>query len=130
MPQPSPTVQKWIDQASYDLGTARAMLDSGRYLYVVFCCQQAVEKALKALIIHRTNEFPPRIHSLPRLAEAAGVTFEREQLDFIAELSVYYMQTRYPEETEALAKTATRERAAAALRSTEEVTTWLLSMIA
>jgi HEPN domain-containing protein len=123
-------VQKWVDQACYDLDTARAMLDSGRYVYVVFCCQQAVEKALKALIIHHTKEFPPRIHSLPRLAEAAGITFEKEQLDFIAELSVYYMQTRYPEENEALARTTTAERAAAALTSTEKVMKWLLSMIA
>lgn len=47
MPQPSPTVQKWVEQARYDLETARAMLDSGRYVYVVFCCQQAVEKMIK-----------------------------------------------------------------------------------
>jgi HEPN domain-containing protein len=40
----------WTEQARYDLDTARAMFDSGRYLYVLFCCQQAVEKALKAII--------------------------------------------------------------------------------
>lgn len=42
--------QQWMEQARYDLDTARAMFDSGRYLYVLFCCQQAVEKALKAII--------------------------------------------------------------------------------
>lgn len=59
----------WAEQARYDLDTAGAMLSSGRYLYVVFCCQQAVEKALKALIVVRTGEMPPRLHNLPRLAE-------------------------------------------------------------
>ena len=34
----------WEDIAEYDLVTAEAMLFSGRYLYVVFMCQQAVEK--------------------------------------------------------------------------------------
>ena len=37
------TEQGWVDQAQYDLETAHAMLASGRYLYVLFCCQQAVE---------------------------------------------------------------------------------------
>ena len=41
----------WEDIAVYDLGTAEAMLNSGRYLYVVFMCQQAVEKITKGLFI-------------------------------------------------------------------------------
>lgn len=65
----SRTVQKWVEQARYDLETARAMLASERYLYVLFYCQQAVEKALKALIVERTGEFPPA-HS--QLAPAGG----------------------------------------------------------
>jgi hypothetical protein len=60
--------KQWAEQARYDLDTARAMLDAGRYLYVVFCCQQAVEKILKALIAQRSKELPPRIHQLVRLA--------------------------------------------------------------
>jgi len=119
-----------MDQALYDLETARAMLDGGRYVYVVFRCQQAVEKALKALMIHNTDTLPPRIHNLPRLAEAAGVGLGPEELDFISRLSVYYVRTRYPEENEELTKTTTRERAAEALASTERVTKWLLLMIA
>ena len=34
----------WEDIAEYDFETANAMLNSGRYLYVVFMCQQAIEK--------------------------------------------------------------------------------------
>lgn len=34
----------WLDIAKYDLETAEAMFDSGRYLYVVFMCQQSIEK--------------------------------------------------------------------------------------
>jgi HEPN domain-containing protein len=41
--------EKWVAQAQYDIETAKAMFDTGRYLYVLFCCQQAVEKMLKAL---------------------------------------------------------------------------------
>lgn len=42
--------QKWNDLARYDLETARAMMTSGRYLYVLFCCQQAAEKAVKGIV--------------------------------------------------------------------------------
>lgn len=37
----------WEEIATYDLETAEAMLASGRYLYVVFMCQQAIEKLMK-----------------------------------------------------------------------------------
>ena len=40
--------EQWAERANYDLDTARAMLKSERYIYVLFCCQQAVEKALKS----------------------------------------------------------------------------------
>lgn len=59
--------QQWLDLAKYDLETARAMLETGRYLYVHFCCQQAIEKTLKALIAHQSNEMPPRLHNLVKL---------------------------------------------------------------
>jgi HEPN domain-containing protein len=40
----NPDAQRWRELALYDLGTADAMLSAGRYLYVLFCCQQAIEK--------------------------------------------------------------------------------------
>jgi len=43
-------VSHWVERAEYDLETARSMLDTGRYLYVGYMCQQAVEKALKGII--------------------------------------------------------------------------------
>ena len=36
--------RQWAEQAQYDLDTADAMLKAGRYLYVLFCCHQAVER--------------------------------------------------------------------------------------
>ncbi len=33
------TINNWLDLARYDLETASAMLESGRYLYVAFTCQ-------------------------------------------------------------------------------------------
>ncbi len=123
------SIERWVEQARYDLETARAMQQSGRYLYVVFCCQQAVEKALKALIVQETSDFPPRLHNLPRLAEIAGVGLDPDREAFIGELSGYYIQTRYPEQIECLSSALHRDTAAETLRQTEEVIQWLLSML-
>jgi len=123
------SIERWVEQARYDLETARAMQQSSRYLYVVFCCQQAVEKVLKALIVHKTSDFPPRLHNLPRLAEIAGVGLDPDREAFIGELSGYYIQTRYPEEIECLSSALHCDTAADTLRRTEEVIQWLLSML-
>ena len=39
-------IAHWIERTNYDLETAKVMLDNGRYLYVTYMCQQAVEKLL------------------------------------------------------------------------------------
>jgi HEPN domain-containing protein len=117
----------WLEQAQYDLDSAKAMLNSGRYLYVLFCCQQAVEKMLKAIIARKTADFPPRLHNLLRLAETAGLTINESTHDFFGELSAYYIQTRYPEQIQALAKQVTANIAADTLKKTEDALKWLQS---
>ncbi len=129
MQQPSPTVQKWVDQAYYDLDTAKAMLDSGRYVYVVFCCQQAVEKILKAVIAKATGEMPPRLHNLMQLAERAGLKPDAQQTLLMRELSELYVQSRYPDPLEPFSSSAWQGIARDALQRTEKVMPWLSSMI-
>ena len=34
-------VAHWIERSEYDLDTAKVMLDTSRYLYVAYMCQQA-----------------------------------------------------------------------------------------
>jgi HEPN domain-containing protein len=68
-------VQAWLDASRYDLTTAKALLKSRRYVYVLFMCQQSLEKLLKALVTARTKEFPPRVHNLARLAELTNLEF-------------------------------------------------------
>lgn len=120
--------QKWVDQAKYDLETARAMLDSSRYIYVLFCCQQAIEKALKYLILRKTGDLPPRIHNLIRLAETAKIELNIEQALLCKELSAYYVQTRYPEEIQEIGSVVTHKIAAGYFMKTEEILKWLFSI--
>ena len=82
-------IQYWIDIAIYDLDTASALLKTRRYLYVLFMCQQCLEKMLKAMVILETKKFPPRIHNLVRLAEAAGI--DRDKIDFEFWISLVFI---------------------------------------
>ena len=120
---------KWVERAVYDLDTARAMLESKRYLYVLFCCQQAVEKMLKAIIAKQSQELPPRLHQLVRLAERAQVPLNEEQADFLRELSTHYIQSRYPEEIEDISSQVSVQHAQQVVKRTEEVVRWLRSML-
>lgn len=118
-------VKSWLDASRYDLETAKALLKSRRYIYVLFMCQQALEKLLKAHVTARTGEFPPRIHNLVRLGELAALEFPQEDKKLLERLSLYYLQTRYPPNIQALAKTANRSMAAAHLEQTEALGKWL-----
>ena len=118
-------VKSWVDASRYDLETARALLESRRYLYVLFMCQQSLEKLLKAHLTRRTAAFPPRIHSLARLAELAGVELSQDDKALLERLSLYYLQSRYPPEIQALAKQITRSVAMTHMAQTEALWKWL-----
>jgi len=60
--------QKWLDRVTYDIDTAKAMLQTGRLVYAIFMCQQSLEKCFKALLAFQEREIVP-IHNLRRLAE-------------------------------------------------------------
>ncbi|MFI5341084.1 MAG: HEPN domain-containing protein [Candidatus Methylomirabilales bacterium] len=124
MPMKSPAgkdVKSWVDASRYDLETARALLESRRYLYVLFMCQQSLEKLLKAHVVSRTVEFPPRIHSLVRLAELAELNPSEEERGFLERLSLYYIQSRYPPDIQNLTRKVSRSLAVEHFTETESL---------
>src|SRR5207247_10988505 len=48
--------QDWLRQADADLRAARSARDAGHYEWSAFACQQAAEKAIKALFQHLHKE--------------------------------------------------------------------------
>lgn len=115
-------VTAWVNASHYDLQTARSLLRSRRYIYVLFMCQQqSVEKLLKAHVTRATGELAPRIHNLVRLAEMSGEEFTAEERVLLERLSLYYLQARDPPEIAVLAKTVKRAMAADHLQQTERL---------
>ncbi len=90
-------VSWWLDSAKRNLSRAQAC-GLGDCEASVFWAHQAVEHALKALIIH-SGVVPPKTHNLITLyAILKGVlhlsSFEEQQL---SELTPYYSASRYPD---------------------------------
>jgi HEPN domain-containing protein len=123
-------VRHWVERAEYDLETAKAMLDSARYLYVAYTCQQAVEKILKAIIAEQNKENLP-IHNLTRLAELAGIKddFGSDNFDFLAELTPYCIEARYGDYKESISEIIDKEKAKNIYKETKEVFKWLFQKI-
>ena len=118
-------VKYWYDLSAYDKGSAEAMYKAGRYLYVLFMCQQAVEKMLKGLVVQETGEFPPKTHDLERLARLTGILMEEGQLEFLKLLTDYYIETRYPEDLTALSSDLDKKKSQSYLKETEAFLEWL-----
>ncbi|MBQ4484172.1 MAG: HEPN domain-containing protein [Prevotella sp.] len=102
-------VQYWLDIADYDLDTAEAMHQTGRWLYVAFMCHQTIEKSLKAYWCATQPNDPPFTHSHQRLADGSGLyeLMDDEQRDFLDTVTNFNIEARYPEDKESLARTLT-----------------------
>jgi len=118
--------RRWLERVFYDMETAKAMLRTGRLIYVIFMCQQAIEKCFKAALSYKDLEIVP-IHNLRRLAELSGVIGELNEsklmkLDF---LSSYYINARYKEDLHQLSKGITDKTAQDFIEFSEEILSWL-----
>jgi len=122
----------WLDIAEYDIVTAEAMLNGGRWLYVLFMCQQAVEKLVKGLYILYVDDNVPRTHNIRLLVEAFesklpfGVSPDKYSL--FDKLTQYYLNNRYPEYISKLSSQVKEPEASSILVKTKEAFAWLLTL--
>jgi HEPN domain-containing protein len=120
----------WIDIAEYDMETAKAMLTTGRRLYVGFLCHQVVEKMLKAAIA-KDGTIPPKVHNLTRLAELGqlSASMTQEQNDFIDALLPLNIEARYPIDKDKLLGVLTEGYCRELISKTEGLMLWIKSKL-
>jgi len=117
-------VDEWLKRARSNLERARAGKASEEILLEDLCfdCQQTVEKAIKALLVHLDVEYE-RIHSIAKLlkqVEGAGVIVP-DEIKETSELTVYAVDTRYPGDYDPV----TEEEYKLALAMAEKVIKWV-----
>jgi len=121
----SRAANNWFEIASYDLETAEAMQKERRYLYVIFFCQQAVEKMMKGKYTEKTGEVAPKIHDLRRLSEIATLNITEKYMQFLDQLTYLYIDVRYPMDLSESLTTITEDVAKNYLNQTKGFLRWL-----
>lgn len=116
------TIRAWVEKAAEDLGAAAALSERGFDALASFHAQQAAEKALKALRIHRGLGLT-KTHDLDRLATGLGAPAAIGE--HCSLLTTYYIATRYPD----LSAGPDHAEAAAAIARAEEVVAWCRKQI-
>jgi HEPN domain-containing protein len=118
-------ILNWAKSAEYDLLTAQAMLNTKRYIYVIFFCHLAVEKLLKALTQETTGKIPPKTHDLSVLVKLSGILVPKEHASLLARLNSVSIPTRYPEDIAKITRQYTQAVTTRYLKETKLLHTWL-----
>ena len=132
----------WLEAAKYDLESARVMLNGGRYMYVAFMSQQAIEKLVKGIYTLYTDNEAPMIHNIwnifrqlkqeAKLEEYLNMEeFEKnlsKYKNFFVELLTYYISGRYLTFKEKISNSIDFTRAQRVLVNTEEAFVWIESL--
>jgi len=114
----------------YDLKTAKAMLESKRYLYVGFFCYLMIEKALKGYFWSKIHEEPPFTHNLVVLSDRSGLSklLKIEQKILLSELMPLNIAGRYSHEKEEIVKILSKEHCNLLINKTEEFAEWIMKL--
>ncbi len=115
-------IQYWLSTSEEDLGTAISLFNSGKYVWSLFVGHLTLEKLLKAFWV-RDNEsnFPPRIHDLNRIARETNLIFTDEEKEFLAEVSAFNLEVRYPDYKKRFNEICTKDFADKYLKDIKEL---------
>ncbi|MDQ3020582.1 MAG: HEPN domain-containing protein [Bacteroidota bacterium] len=120
---------EWFKQADYDFKTAEAMLESRRYVYVVFMCHLSIEKALKGVFAKVYNENPVRTHNLlyllNKIQEKTDFDIDGDNFEVIKVLNSVSVPTRYPEDLYELLKDFKLKETKKLITQTSKLLKWL-----
>lgn len=121
--------EEWFKQAAYDLKTAEIMLDNKRFIYAVFMCHLAIEKALKGVYQYKLKEIPPKVHNLIYLVEKTGLSPSEKLQDAIFELNRVSIPTRYPEDLDKMKSEYKKQNTLKIISGSKEVFKWLKNQL-
>jgi len=101
------------------------MLQTGRYLYVIFLCHLALEKILKAHVAEVTQSLPIKTHDLIHLVKKSRLKLSQPHLDFIGKINTASIPTRYPDDLQRSLEDYPEPVAREYLNQTMELAQWL-----
>ena len=129
---PEEKFEYWKSYAERDLDAAGAMLETGRWFYVIFMCQQAIEKLIKGIYNLHIGDDVPRTHNIELLAnrieDSTDISFDESKYQLFRMLSKYYLADRYPDFLSKAGALIDKSEADNIFMDTKEVFAWLLTL--
>ena len=127
----APEVAKWLELADLDYGVAEHLLDTYYPIpveIVCYHCQQAAEKAVKALILYfGIADAIPKKHDISYLLDQvkSHIAIDEKYYDYADTLTPYGVAVRYPNELQ-----LEERHARNALNYAGEILAWAKEIIA
>ncbi len=117
----------WLNLCDDNLLTAKWLLEGKRYLDMGFFCHQIVEKALKSIIVNKTEKAPPKIHDLKKLSKIGCINedLSAEQHTLLERLEPLQIEARYPEYRVNVSEALNPAYCAEILMETEAFLCWI-----
>ncbi len=119
----------WITSSDNDYGTMNHLFKSKDYHWSLFIGHLVIEKLLKAYFIKNKNEYPPFIHDLRRLAEAANLNLSDDQVLFFDTVTRFNISARYDDYKLKFYKMCTHEFTAIWIEKINEYRKWIKEML-
>lgn len=85
----------WRDSALEEWEVANELLLLGRIRHALFWAHLALEKLLKAHVWQYSQQEPPKVHNLSRLAAMTGLEIDQDKIYLLAEMNRYNIEGRY-----------------------------------
>ena len=127
----SDKVGYWLNLCDDDLKTAWVLYNAKQFLWMCFICHLITEKALKAAVVFKTNNMPPKIHRLTKLAEISGLyeMLSENHIELLEKLTPMQIESRYPEYKDKINEKLTTSFCKQLICETEEFLCWIKQML-
>lgn len=119
-------INYWRTGSDEDWEMVEIAMEKGKIRHGLFFLHLAMEKLIKAHVMRKTAELPPRIHNLVRLMACASIPLDQTQENILQVLNKYCMEGRYANDVD---PAPTRQRAMEILKLIQEMRTWLISQL-
>jgi AbiV family abortive infection protein len=118
-------IEYWSTASKQDFETAVILFENKRYHHALFFCHLSIEKILKAIIVKITQEAPPLLHDLVRLAEKTSIELSAKKKNDLSEISIFNIEARYDNYKFSFYKKANKKFAAKYINKTRKILAWL-----
>ena len=123
-------IQYWLISAEKDWSVVQDLLQSNQYAYSLFFSHLTLEKLLKGHWVKSNDgNYPPRTHSLVRIAEGISYKFDEQDLVFLERMNDFQLEGRYPDYQFKIYQICTREFTTQILNKVKTIRVCLLESL-